>query len=259
MRSVDDEVGRVRDRQHEARRVGDEGADEEVGQRLGLRRLGRRIDRRRQHHGAGIVREENRDHDADEVDEEEQARRRSSGLAHGDAGEPVEEPLLPGDLGKQHHADEKQVDIRPLAHAVPGRVRRDQAQHQQRPGAERGPDRLRPGERPGNDPERRQSGDDPDHQMRRHGKCEHGADEILYAAEDRRHGAGTDRFGRAPAWYGGGPSLAMRRWKKRRCRSRSRSVAPSGGGDHHRLRPAAARWLRGGFRRLEAVGLRHGD
>ena len=54
----DDEVRRVGDRQHEARGIGDEGADEEIGQRLGLGRLGGGVDGRRQHDGGGIVREE---------------------------------------------------------------------------------------------------------------------------------------------------------------------------------------------------------
>ncbi len=117
----DHEVGGVRDRQHEARRVGDEGADEEVGQRvLDAGGLGGGVDRRGQHDRAGVVRQEDRDHRADTVDQGEQARGRAPGRPHGDAGEPVEQPLLPGDLRHQHHADEEEVDVRALEDAFPG-------------------------------------------------------------------------------------------------------------------------------------------
>jgi hypothetical protein len=98
MVAVKDDVGRVGDRQHEARRIGDEGADEQVGQRLDLRRLGRGVDRRRQDHRGGVVGQEGRHHRADDVDEQEQALGRAVGAVDGGRRHPIEQAFAPGDL-----------------------------------------------------------------------------------------------------------------------------------------------------------------
>ena len=60
--AVDDEIGRIGNRQHERRGVGDEGADEKIRQRLfGLRRFDRRGDGRREHHRGRVVGQKDRD------------------------------------------------------------------------------------------------------------------------------------------------------------------------------------------------------
>ena len=62
--AVEDEVGGVGDRQHEARRIGDQRAGEQQRQRIGLRLARRGVDRRGQHHRGGVVRQEGRGDDA---------------------------------------------------------------------------------------------------------------------------------------------------------------------------------------------------
>ena len=138
-----DEVGRIGNRQHEARRIGDEGANEEIRQRLDLGGAGRRIDRRRQHHGRGVVRQEYGDDGSHHIDDQEQPLRRTPRMPNRPCGEPVEQPFLSRDFGQQHHADEKEIDVRALAgggkRVGPGQ---QVEQHQQRRPRDR-PDELR--------------------------------------------------------------------------------------------------------------------
>jgi hypothetical protein len=116
----DHEVRRVGDRQHEARGVGDEGACEQIGQRRGAGRAGRRVYGGREHHGGGIVRQQHGHHRPDDVDESEQALRRAAGVFHRECREPIEQSLLPGELRQQHHTGQEEIDVEPLAYADQG-------------------------------------------------------------------------------------------------------------------------------------------
>ena len=51
-----DQIRRIRNRQHEARGIGDERADLEIGQGLGACRARKGIHGRRQYDGRGVVR-----------------------------------------------------------------------------------------------------------------------------------------------------------------------------------------------------------
>ena len=75
MIAIEHKIGGVGDRQDEARRVGDEGADEQIGQRLDLGLSGGREDGRGQHHGRRVVGQKDGDDRADAVDQQEQPRR----------------------------------------------------------------------------------------------------------------------------------------------------------------------------------------
>ena len=105
------EIGGIGDRQHEARGVGDEGADEQIGQRLGAGRARRSIDRGRQHDRGGVVGEQHGDERADDVDQQKQPLRRAARMLDRERGEPVEQAFEPRELGDQHHADQEEIDV----------------------------------------------------------------------------------------------------------------------------------------------------
>ena len=108
------EIGGVRDRQHEARSIGDEGADQKVRQRLDLCRPGSGIDCRRQHHRRCVVGKKHRHQRADGIDNQEQPFGGAFRLTHRPHRQPIEEAFLSRDLRKQHHADQKEIDVRAL-------------------------------------------------------------------------------------------------------------------------------------------------
>ena len=114
-----DQVGGVGDRQHEAGRVGNERADEQVRQGIGTGRF------------AGHQR-------ADQEDQVEQPSSRPLGMLHGIHGQPVEQAFVTRQLGQHHHADQEQVDVAAFRHCPKGRRHRYQAgRHQQRGRAQR--------------------------------------------------------------------------------------------------------------------------
>ena len=158
----DDEVRRIGDRQHEAGRVGDEGADQQIGQRLHARRRRRRIDRGRQHDGGGVVRQEDRDQRAHAVDDEEQALRRAARRADRQRRQPVEQSLLTRDFGQQHHAAEEQVDVGALAGGGERIAPRQQPHGHERRCAQHRPDEFRHAERTDDHAQRGCAGDAPD-------------------------------------------------------------------------------------------------
>ncbi len=148
--------------QDEARRVGDEGADEEVGERFGLGLFGGREDGGGQHDGCSVVGQEGRDHHPHAIDQEKEPLGRTLGLVDGIGGDPVEQSFPPGRLRQQHHPDEEQIDIEALADRMPGAGHREEAKHDQHDRAGRRPYRFRPAEWPDQDAERGQDGDRPD-------------------------------------------------------------------------------------------------
>jgi len=83
-------------------------------------------------------------------------------MAGRDRGEPVEQPFLPRDLGEQHHAEQKQINVRALGDAGERLRRRDQAQRDEKQRAGERPDRLVQIERAQDDARRgeRGNGDD---------------------------------------------------------------------------------------------------
>jgi hypothetical protein len=109
----DDKVGRIRDGQREACGIGDERADQKVGQRRGAGSAGGGIDRRREHDRRGIVRKQHRHHGADGVNQREQALRRSARECDGDGSESIEQAFHTRELREQHHAGEKEIDVDP--------------------------------------------------------------------------------------------------------------------------------------------------
>ena len=145
---VEHEVRRIGDRQDEARRIGDQGAGEQVRQRVGLGAPGRREHRRRQHHRGGVVGQEGGHDHAGRIDQQEQPPRRSPRAVHGERGHGVEQALLARGLRQQHHADQEEVDVRPLPYGGRRRVQRHEAEHDEQHRARDRPDRLGRAERP---------------------------------------------------------------------------------------------------------------
>ena len=169
MAAVDHQVRRVGDRQHEAGRIGDEGADQQIRQRLlGLDGGGHRGHRRGQHDGGGVVGQEDRHDRANEIDQREQPRGRAVRHPRRARGQPVEQTLRPGQFGQQHHTDEEQVNIRALGDAPQRIAGRHEAQRQQRDGAGDGPHRLRQAPGPQNHAGGRGAGDQPGGKVRVH-------------------------------------------------------------------------------------------
>ncbi len=156
-----DQVGRIRDGQHEARRVGDEGAREQVGQGLRAGLLGHHVDRGRQHHGRRVVGHERGHHHADAVDQREQAPRRTLGVPHGPAGQRVEQALASREFRQQHHAGQEQGDVPALEHGLQRAGDRQQPAGQQRERPGPGPDGFGPLVRPDDDRGGGGSDDDP--------------------------------------------------------------------------------------------------
>ena len=174
MRSIDDEVRGVRDRQHEARRIGDEGADEQIREWPRPRALGSGVHGRSQYDGGCIVREEDRDDDSHPIHQREKPGRRALRLRDGVSREPVEEPLLTGDFGQQHHADQKQVDIGALEHGGDGVGQRNEGENHDRRRAENRPQRLGQPSRPDDDPQHGESRNGPGGKMGKR-SCRHQA------------------------------------------------------------------------------------
>ena len=122
------QVGRVGDGQYKACCVSDEGADEQVGQRLCLGRFGRGVNGRGQYHGGGVVREKYRHQRADQEHQVEQSLPRTPGMLRCIHGQPVEEPLLTREFSQHHHANQKQINIAALGHRRQCRVERNKPQ-----------------------------------------------------------------------------------------------------------------------------------
>ena len=72
------QVGRIGNGQHEARRIGNEGADQQIRQRRCAGGPGRGIDGGREHDGGRVVRKQHRDHGADRVNQRKQPLRRAA-------------------------------------------------------------------------------------------------------------------------------------------------------------------------------------
>ena len=160
-RAEHDEIGGIGDRQHEARGIGNEGADEQIGQRLGAGRACRGIDRRRQHDGGGIIREQHGDDRADDVDQQEQPLRRAGCIFHRKGREIVEQAFEPGELRDQHHADQEEIDVDALLDAGERILPWQEAEQDQGASAEHGPDRLGQAKRADNDARGRDDDDAP--------------------------------------------------------------------------------------------------
>ena len=128
VRVEDDEVGGVGDGEDEAGRVGDEGADEEVGEwgDFGLADGGE--DGGSEDDGGGVVGHEDGDERANGVDEEEEARATAPGFADGDGGDPVEDALPAGELAEEHHADEEEIDVGAFGDGGAGELEGDEAE-----------------------------------------------------------------------------------------------------------------------------------
>ena len=75
LRTKHHQVCRIRDGQHEPRRICNECTSKQIRQRLCLRLTHRCHDRGRQHHRRRIVRQEHRDHRAHQVHQHEQPKR----------------------------------------------------------------------------------------------------------------------------------------------------------------------------------------
>ena len=130
-----DEIGRVGDRQDEARGVGDEGANEQIGQGFDIGGPCRGIDGRRQDDSGRVVRQEDRDDRSHAVHERKQPSRGSARRLHGMCGSPVEQAFLPCKLGEQHHADEEEIDVRSLEDGCERALRRQKLRADERCGA----------------------------------------------------------------------------------------------------------------------------
>ena len=163
MSGKDDEICRIGNRQQEARRIGHHGADEEMGQRIDARLLRRREHRWRHHHRSGVIRQDRRHRDGDEIDQREEPRRRSPRRPHGMKGEPVEETLAPRHFRQQHHAGEEEIDIAAFRDGTPRACRRHPAAGDQHRRARDRPDRFRPAQRTQHDAGCGEHGDHPDH------------------------------------------------------------------------------------------------
>lgn len=161
LRAEHDEIGRIGNRQHETRRVRNEGADQEIRQRLDLRRPGCGIYRRRQHHRGGVVGEEHRHQRADAIHDQEQPLGRAVGMAHGPCRKPVEQALLAGDFREQHHADQEEIDIEPFGCSGNGLAPRQQVQQHQQHRAGQRPDEFRQPPGPHDHAEGGEGGDAP--------------------------------------------------------------------------------------------------
>ena len=81
-------------------------------------------------------------------------------MAGRDRREPIEQPFFPRDLGKQHHAEQEQIDVGALGDAGERLRRRDQPQREEDERAGERPDRLVQIERAQDDARRGESGDD---------------------------------------------------------------------------------------------------
>ncbi|KAG1242403.1 hypothetical protein G6F65_023040 [Rhizopus arrhizus] len=106
--------------QHEAGRIGDERADEQVGQRVGTRRPAGGVDRGGQHHGRGIVGQKHRHQRADQEHQIEQAPPRAARMPHRIQRQPVEQAFATGKLGQHHPADQEQIDVGSFQDRVAG-------------------------------------------------------------------------------------------------------------------------------------------
>lgn len=92
--AVEHQVGGVGDGQNEAGGVGDHGAAEEVGQWVdpGLASNGQHG--WSEHHGGGVVAEEDGDQRAQQIEVQEEARGRAFGAAQSPVCQPVEDAEL---------------------------------------------------------------------------------------------------------------------------------------------------------------------
>jgi hypothetical protein len=111
-----------------------------------------------QHDRRRIIGEEGRHHHADAVEEQEEAFWRPVGMVHRKRRDPVEQSLPACDLREQHHADQEEVDVEPLAHRAQSVGQRQQAEDQERDAPQNRPDGLRPVERANQDACRGQRG-----------------------------------------------------------------------------------------------------
>ena len=157
----DHQVGRIGNRQHKTRRIGNEGADEQIRQRRRACGPGRGINRGRENDGGRVVRQQHRDHGADRVNQRKQPLRRAARKRHGERRKPIEDAFLARHLGNQHHAGEEAVNVEALADAGPGVGPRQQTKRDQQDGAGHRPDRFRQAKRPRNDAGRRHGGNAP--------------------------------------------------------------------------------------------------
>ena len=142
MRSEDDEVGRIGDGQQKAGGVGDQGAGEQIGLGVDTGAAHGGKDGGREHDGGCVVREQSGDGDSGEKDEQEEPRGGIAGAADGVIGEPVKDALVAGQLGEQHHAGEKKVDVSPLAYCGERGVERDEPRGYEKDGGGADPDGL---------------------------------------------------------------------------------------------------------------------
>ncbi|KAG1248065.1 hypothetical protein G6F68_013943 [Rhizopus microsporus] len=145
--AVHHQIGRIGNGQHEAGRIGDERADEQVGQRVGTRRPAGGVDRGGQHHGRGIVGQKHRHQRADQEHQIEQAPPRAARMPHRIQRQPVEQAFATGKLGQHHHADQEQIDVTTLGHRTPGHVQRYRTQQRQQCGSPQRPHVFRNAER----------------------------------------------------------------------------------------------------------------
>lgn len=122
----DDKVRGVGDGENEGGGVGDHGAGEEKGEGIdaGAANGG-------EHGGGeddcgGVVGEADGDGDAGEVEKRKEARGGAACVRDGDRGDPVEDAVLAGELGEEHHAGEEEVDVRAFGDGVAGEGERDE-------------------------------------------------------------------------------------------------------------------------------------
>ena len=100
MRAENDQVSRVGYWQHKARCVGDERADQQIGQRLDASSGRGGIDGRRQHNGCCVVGQEHRYQYPDAINDQKQSSRRTSCVTNGEHRQPIELALLARDFRK---------------------------------------------------------------------------------------------------------------------------------------------------------------
>ena len=131
----DHQVGRVRDRQYKARGIGDQGASQQIGERLGAGFPGDRIDSRRQYHSGSVVGHQHGDDDANCVDQHEQRWTRTARVSNGNAGGDVEQAFAACQLGQQHHAGQKKVHVGACSHRPAHIGPRQKAERPERQGS----------------------------------------------------------------------------------------------------------------------------